>query len=97
MVIRNESNARNPIESVTLAAVQPGTSQNLPSAPQAPPAVDRATLSSAGTGIAQSTAGPDVRWDKVASIQQAIADGSYDVPASAVASHIVDAMLGKNA
>jgi negative regulator of flagellin synthesis FlgM len=32
--------------------------------------------------------------DKVASIQAALASGSYNVSASAVASKVVDAMLG---
>jgi anti-sigma28 factor (negative regulator of flagellin synthesis) len=32
--------------------------------------------------------------DKVTAIQAALAAGTYDVPASAVASRVVDAMLG---
>jgi anti-sigma28 factor (negative regulator of flagellin synthesis) len=41
------------------------------------------------------TAGEDgVRADKVSSVQAALAAGTYNVPASAVASKIVDAMLG---
>jgi anti-sigma28 factor (negative regulator of flagellin synthesis) len=35
-----------------------------------------------------------VRTDKVAGIQAALAAGTYGVPASAVASKMVDAMLG---
>jgi anti-sigma28 factor (negative regulator of flagellin synthesis) len=36
----------------------------------------------------------DVRTDKVAAVQAALEAGTYDVPASAVASKVVDAMLG---
>jgi anti-sigma28 factor (negative regulator of flagellin synthesis) len=35
-----------------------------------------------------------VRADKVASVQAAIAAGTYNVPASAVASKVIDSMLG---
>jgi len=55
---------------------------------------DRATLSSAGSGVAQTAAEPDVRLDKVAGIQAALAAGTYNVSASAVASSVVTAMLG---
>jgi negative regulator of flagellin synthesis FlgM len=56
---------------------------------------DRATLSAAGAGISQSAPDADVRLEKVTAIQQALADGTYNIPASAVASKMVDAMLGK--
>jgi flagellar biosynthesis anti-sigma factor FlgM len=55
---------------------------------------DSATLSSAGSEVAQTAADSDVRQDKVASIKASLASGSYDVPAEAVASKMVDAMLG---
>lgn len=55
---------------------------------------DRATLSSAGSEVAQAAADGGVRAEKVAEIQAALAAGSYSVPASAVASRVVDAMLG---
>ena len=55
---------------------------------------DRATLSSAGNEVSQAVSGEDVRTDKIAAVQAALAAGSYDVPASAVASKLVDAMLG---
>ena len=54
---------------------------------------DHATLSSAGSEASASLSGSDVRTDKVASIQAALASGSYNVPASAVASKMVDSML----
>ncbi len=56
---------------------------------------DNVTFSSAASEVAQaaSTEG-GVRTDKVAGIQAALAAGTYAVPASAVASSMVDAMLG---
>lgn len=55
---------------------------------------DSATLSSAASRVAQTASDDGVRTDKVASIQAALASGAYSVPASAVASSLVDAMLG---
>lgn len=56
---------------------------------------DQATLSSAGSTVLSTASGSDVRADKVAAIQSALAAGTYHVPASAVASKVVDSMLGK--
>jgi negative regulator of flagellin synthesis FlgM len=55
---------------------------------------DRATLSSAGSEVSQTGAEPGVRMDKVASVQAALAAGTYYVPVSRVASSVVGAMLG---
>ena len=55
---------------------------------------DRATFSSAGNEVALAATDSDVRLDKVATIQSALAAGTYNVPPSAVASKMVDAMLG---
>ena len=54
---------------------------------------DRATLSSAGSEVAQSAIDGGVRADKVAEIRNALEAGTYDVPASAVAAKLVDSML----
>jgi len=54
---------------------------------------DRATLSSAGNEVSQTAADSDVRTDKVASIQSALAAGSYHVSPSAVASKLVESMM----
>jgi negative regulator of flagellin synthesis FlgM len=54
---------------------------------------DRATLSNAANEVSQSFSDDGVRPEKVAEIQTALAAGTYDVPASAVASKLVDAML----
>jgi negative regulator of flagellin synthesis FlgM len=55
---------------------------------------DRATVSSAGNEVSQTAGDSTVRMDKVANIQAALAAGTYNVPASAVASKVVDSMLG---
>jgi negative regulator of flagellin synthesis FlgM len=55
---------------------------------------DQATLSSAASAVLESSADGGVRADKVAAVQAALANGSYNVSASAVASKVVDAMLG---
>jgi negative regulator of flagellin synthesis FlgM len=54
---------------------------------------DQATFSSAGSEVSLTAAEPGVRTDKVASVQAALAAGTYSVPASAVASRVVDSML----
>jgi negative regulator of flagellin synthesis FlgM len=56
---------------------------------------DQATLSTAASLAAAAAPDSDVRMDKVAEIQQALASGSYNVPASAVAGKMIDRMLGK--
>ena len=55
---------------------------------------DRATFSSAGSEVSLTAADSGVRMDKVAGIQAALAAGTYNVPPSAVASKVVDGMLG---
>jgi flagellar biosynthesis anti-sigma factor FlgM len=55
---------------------------------------DRATLSSAGSEVSQASREDGVRMEKVASVQAALSAGTYDVPAAAVATKVVDAMLG---
>jgi negative regulator of flagellin synthesis FlgM len=55
---------------------------------------DLATFSSAGNEVSQTAGDTGVRMDKVASIQAALTAGSYNVSAGAVASKVVDSMLG---
>jgi negative regulator of flagellin synthesis FlgM len=55
---------------------------------------DHATLSTAGTEVAQTANESGVRTDKVAAVEAALAAGSYSVPSAAVAGKVVDAMLG---
>ena len=54
---------------------------------------DQATLSSAASEIAQASSSDGARMDKVATVQAALANGTYSVPASAVAAKIVDSMI----
>ncbi|MGD0901510.1 MAG: flagellar biosynthesis anti-sigma factor FlgM [Terracidiphilus sp.] len=80
-----------------------GVAQPAPAAPQsrsnAPTgrsafASDLATFSNAGSEVSLTASDADVRAGKVAGVQSAIAAGTYNVPASAVASKVVDSMLG---
>ena len=54
---------------------------------------DQATFSSAANEVSQAASGEGVRADKVAAVQAAIAAGTYNVPATAVASRMIDSML----
>jgi negative regulator of flagellin synthesis FlgM len=54
---------------------------------------DQATFSSAASAVSESAADSGVRTEKVAGIQAALAAGSYNVSAFAVASKVVDSML----
>ncbi len=55
---------------------------------------DRATFSSAASEVAETAGDSSVRMDKVAGIQAALATGSYNVSAGAIASKVVDSMIG---
>ena len=55
---------------------------------------DLATFSGAGSEVSQTAGDTEARMDKVASIQAALAAGTYNVSAGAVASKVVDSMLG---
>jgi len=61
--------------------------------PQA--AADQATLSAAASLAASAAPDSDVRMEKVLAVQKALADGTYNVPASDVAGKLIDQMLGK--
>lgn len=54
---------------------------------------DQTNLSSTSGVIAHALEGSDVRMEKVASLQQAIASGSYSVSSSDVAGKMVDSLL----
>jgi len=55
---------------------------------------DSATLSPAASEISQAAQEDGLRADKVSSVQAALAAGTYNVSASAVAAKVIDAMLG---
>ena len=54
---------------------------------------DQAHVSEAGNLLSRALGLSDVRSQKVATISAAIADGSYAVPAAAVADKLIDHML----
>ncbi len=97
MEIRTNFEGSNAIDNVTPIS-QPSTprpsSSPSPSAqPSTSLAADQATVSNVASGVAQLASSDDVRMEKVASIQAALANGTYNVSASAVASKLVDSML----
>jgi negative regulator of flagellin synthesis FlgM len=94
MDIRNSLDGLKSLLGVPPAAT--AATQPQPSTAASPSALssDRATLSSAGSEVALTAADSDVRPEKVASIQAALASGTYNVPPAAVASKMVDAILG---
>ena len=96
MEIRNSLSGLNAIGNPAPVSNQPETvPQSTDKNDQSMQNTDRATVSVAGAGISQSAQDGDVRWEKIAAVQQAMADGTYNVPASEVASKMVDSMLGK--
>ena len=56
---------------------------------------DRTEVSTAASLAHQAMSVPDVRMDKVAAIQQALANGSYQVSAADVAGKLVRKMMGE--
>jgi len=56
--------------------------------------VDQTSLSSSAALVAQALEGPDTRSAKIASLQQAIAAGTYSVSSSDVADKIIQSLLG---
>ncbi len=97
MDVRNNVNGLQDLLGVTSPAqTQSQAAKTQTASTSSTLAGDQATLSSAGATVSQAAAEPDVRLDKVASVQAALAAGSYNVPASAVASKVVDALLGNS-
>ena len=75
------------------APSSPQGNSNASAAPAGALESDSATLSSAASEVSQAVSGEGVRTEKVAAVQAALAAGTYNVPASAVASKLVDAMM----
>lgn len=94
------SNASLSLIQQTLS-VQTTTEANAASAASSRPDVsgsssikpDQATLSVASSLISQALQAPDVRSEKVASLQAAIAAGTYQVSSSDVADKLVESLL----
>jgi negative regulator of flagellin synthesis FlgM len=55
---------------------------------------DKSVVSSAGGAMLQAMNSSDVRADKVASLQAAIANGTYNVSSQDVAQKLIASMLG---
>jgi negative regulator of flagellin synthesis FlgM len=89
-------NSITPLESKP--ATQAGASGNATKANEGTAAnadhADQANLSSTGGLVAQALENSDIRATKVASLQQAIAAGSYSVSSSDVADKIIQSLLG---
>ncbi|MHB1699685.1 MAG: flagellar biosynthesis anti-sigma factor FlgM [Acidobacteriaceae bacterium] len=57
--------------------------------------VDQASLSSTGGLAAQASQTPDVRMERIAPLQQAIAAGTYNVSSADVAEKMMGSLLGR--
>lgn len=58
---------------------------------------DQATFSNLGQEVSQAARSTEVRTEKVAAIQAALASGTYQVPAKAVAHKVVDSLISGSA
>ncbi len=94
MEIRNSFETLSSLLGVNPTAVSAAEAKNRAAGSDSALGADSATLSSAASQMAQTAGDEGVRSEKVASIQAALAYGSYSVPTEAVASKMVDAMLG---
>jgi negative regulator of flagellin synthesis FlgM len=77
-----------------LARTESTTAQHSGAAGAVSGNTDQATLSPAASLAAEAAQDSGVRMDKVTSVQQARAAGTYNVPSSAVAGKMIDQMLG---
>ena len=94
MDIRSSLDGLKTLLGVTPAASPPSRPQPDKPAESSSFSSDRATLSTAGSEVAQAAiADGGLRSDKVAEIRAALDAGTYSVPPSAVAAKLVDAML----
>ncbi|WP_263384270.1 flagellar biosynthesis anti-sigma factor FlgM [Granulicella arctica] len=76
-----------------VSAGAPETSPNDAVSGKANRVTDQASLSSASTLLAQALQTPDVRTEKVASLQASIAAGTYHVDSSDVADSLISSLL----
>jgi negative regulator of flagellin synthesis FlgM len=93
MDIRNSLDGLKSLLGVTQPNEAPAQTKSTPAVTTNALNSDRATFSNAGSEVANALSDSDVRMDKVSGVQAALAAGSYNVPASAVASKLVDSML----
>lgn len=93
MNIRNDLQPIQPVSGDT----QVSATEKTPSVSAASPSAtggDRADLSAAASLSSHAASLPDVRSEKVQSIQAAIAAGSYNVSSTDVAQSLIGHMLG---
>jgi len=91
MNIQNDLQGLQPI--LGPAGASPGEVQPVAQdAGKVPTANDEAHLSAAAYLATQAVALPEVRMEKVASVQAALANGSYRVSSSDVAASLIDSM-----
>jgi negative regulator of flagellin synthesis FlgM len=76
-----------------VSAVQP--QQQTPNSASTNNIQDRTEVSTAASLANQAMSVPDVRMDKVAAMQQVLADGTYQVSATDVADKLLGHMMGK--
>jgi flagellar biosynthesis anti-sigma factor FlgM len=81
----------------TPAAAPATTQQPKSSAASSAMGSDLATFSSAANEVSQTAGDSGVRMDKVSNIQAMLSAGTYNVSAGAIASKVVDSMLGSQA
>lgn len=94
-------NLQQTLSSVTPATTQPASqvtestsaSQQRNATAASAKQVDQTNLSPASGMIAHALEGSDVRTDKVAALQKAIASGNYSVSSADVAGKMIDSLL----
>jgi flagellar biosynthesis anti-sigma factor FlgM len=96
MDVRDRSTYTSSPESVGLEATTRlrTDGQSTPSTGSTAPAKDSSDLSPAAQVVAQALQLPEVRQDRVASLQQQIASGTYQVPPQEVADAILRNLHG---
>lgn len=94
MEIRNSLEGLNSLLGVNSTDAAAGQAKSQSAAGSSALGSDHATLSSAASEMAQAAGDDGVRMEKVTAVQAALAAGTYSVPASAIASKVVDSMLG---
>ena len=95
-----QTNGINPLQNSTGSLAVNGSNAVVQTRPAASPSptddsrqqkTDKASFSDAASSVTRSS---DVRLAKVAGIQQAIANGTYNVSAGQVADKIISSLLG---
>lgn len=95
MNIRSDLQAVQPVPSdIILSSVQGAAAKADSKLEPASESADHADLSGAASLVSQAASLPDVRTEKVESIQAAIAGGNYNVSSSDVAQSLIRHLLG---